>query len=60
MENFKVHTLWDTGANAKFQYTHWSNGITMYIEKDGVKMELNGDEVKQLVKSLPRTVGGKY
>ena len=41
-------------------YVHWSKGLTMYIEKDGVIMKLNSDEIKQLVKALPRTIGGTY
>ena len=41
-------------------YTHWSEGLTMYIVKDGVTMKLNSDEVNQLVKALPPTVGGTY
>jgi hypothetical protein len=41
-------------------YSHWSEGLTMYIVKDGITMKLNPDEVKQLVKSLPSTMGGTY
>jgi len=41
-------------------YTHWAKGLTMYIVKDGVTMKLDGNEVQQLVKALPSTVGGTY
>jgi hypothetical protein len=32
----------------------------MYITKDGVTMKLNSEEIQQLVKALPETVGGTY
>ena len=41
-------------------YCHWSEGLNMIIEKNGVSIKLNGDELKQLVASLPRTMGGSY
>ena len=41
-------------------YTHWSDGLTMYIIKDGITMKLNSEEVGQLVKALPQTMGGIY
>ena len=41
-------------------YCHWSEGFNMVIEKDGVSIKLNGDELKQLVATLPRTMGGSY
>ena len=41
-------------------YCHWSEGLNTIIEKDGVSIKLNGEELKQLVASLPRTVGGSY
>lgn len=41
-------------------YTHWSEGLNMVIVKDGVKITLNSEEIKQLVSSLPRTIGGQY
>ncbi|MCP4520932.1 MAG: hypothetical protein GY827_04440 [Cytophagales bacterium] len=41
-------------------YEHWARGTTMVIEKDGAKMTLNSEELQQLVKALPRTVGGRY
>lgn len=41
-------------------YCHWSEGLNTIIEKDGVSIKLNGEELKQLVASLPRTIGGGY
>jgi hypothetical protein len=32
----------------------------MVIEKNGVEVKLNGEELKQVVASLPRTIGGSY
>ena len=42
------------------KYCHWSEGHNMIIEKNGVSIKLNGDELKQLAASLPRTIGGSY
>lgn len=50
----------DLKGSYKPSYIHWAEGLTMYITKDGVTMVLNSDEIQQLVKSLPRTIGGKY
>jgi hypothetical protein len=41
-------------------YVHWAEGLTVYIVKDGVTMKLNSEEIKQVVKALPETVGGRY
>ena len=41
-------------------YMHWAEGLTVYIVKDGVTMKLNSEEIKQVVKALPETVGGRY
>ena len=56
--DFQVYTLIMEEEGVK--YTHWAEGLTMYIVKDGVKMKLSGDEVQQLVKALPETLGGTY
>ena len=42
------------------RYVHWSKGLKMVISKDGATIELGEEEIKQLVKCLPRTFGGKY
>lgn len=56
---FKVGTysLYKQGNSS---YCHWSEGLKMVIEKDGVVIKLEGEEVKKLVGSLPRTIGGVY
>ena len=41
-------------------YVHWAEGLTVYIVKDRVTMKLNSEEIKQVVKALPETVGGRY
>lgn len=41
-------------------YCHWSEGLNMIIEKNGITIKLNSEEIQQIVKSLPRTIGGKY
>ena len=41
-------------------YVHWAEGLTLYIVKDGVTMKLNSEEIKQVAKALPETVGGKW
>jgi hypothetical protein len=42
------------------KYCHWSEGLKMVISKKGVTIKLNSDEIQELVKSLPRTIGGSY
>lgn len=42
------------------KYCHWCEGLNMVIEKNGVTIKLNNEEIQQVVKSLPRTVGGRY
>ena len=42
------------------KYHHWSEGLNMIIEKNGITIKLNSEEIQQIVKSLPRTVGGRY
>lgn len=57
--NFQVYSLATVKEGAE-RYCHWSEGLTMYIVKDGVTMKLDSEEIQQLVKALPRTMGGKY
>jgi hypothetical protein len=56
---FSVHTYSLISENSPM-YVHWSDGLKMIIIKDGVTMRLNSEEIEQLVKALPRTVGGSY
>jgi hypothetical protein len=59
--NFEVitYSIISQESLSKF-YSHWSDGIKMIIRKGDVSIELNQEEVEMLVKSLPRTFGGKY
>ena len=57
MKNFSVITYQSESTKL---YNHWSEGLTMTIIKDGIKIELTEQEIEELVKSLPRTVGGTY
>lgn len=54
--NVGTYSLYRKGDS----YCHWSEGLKMVIEKDGVVIKLDGEEIKKLVGSLPRTVGGVY
>jgi hypothetical protein len=56
---FSVNTYSIINENSP-TYVHWSEGLKMFIIKDGVTMRLNSEEIQQLVKALPRTVGGTY
>ena len=38
----------------------WYEGFVLYIEKNGVTIKLEEDEVLNVVKALPRTWGGRY
>ena len=54
--NVATYSLLDKGV----KYCHWSEGLNMIIEKNGVTIKLNSEEIQQIVKSLPRTFGGCY
>lgn len=56
VNKFKVYTVQIVGESSK--YVHWSEGLSLYIEKDGVRIKLNQEEIQQLVKALPKTIGG--
>jgi hypothetical protein len=58
-KEFKVFTLQTVEEGTK-NYVHWSEGLSMYITKDGVTIKLDSEEIQQVVKALPRTVGGTY
>ena len=57
-QRFDVMTY--TIEEGVFEYCHWSEGLNMIITKDGVTLTLNGEEIQQLVKCLPRTLGRTY
>ena len=52
-----TYTLIKQGSSG---YSHWSEGLKMVIEKDGIVIKLEGEEIEKIVRSLPRTVGGTY
>ena len=54
--NVTTYSLLDNDV----KYCHWSEGLNMIIEKNGVTIKLNSEEIQQIVKSLPRTIGGRY
>lgn len=56
---FNVYTITNP-TQTNNEYSHWSDGLKMYIQKDGKTITLNSDEIIELVKSLPRTIGGRY
>jgi hypothetical protein len=58
-KRFSVHTYSIINEGSPM-YVHWSEGLKMIIVKDGVTLKLNSEEIEQLVKALPRTVGGTY
>ena len=58
-KRFSVHTYSIINEDSPM-YAHWSEGLKMIIVKDGVTMKLNSEEIEQVVKVLPRTVGGTY
>jgi hypothetical protein len=60
LSNFKVITYAEEVKSNKGYYSHWSTGLHMLIKKNGVVLELDETELKQLVNSLPRTIGGCY
>jgi hypothetical protein len=59
MSEFSVFTITSCNNSTK-SYSHWAEGLEMFITKDGVTIKLNSEEVQKVVKSLPRTVGGTY
>jgi sulfur transfer complex TusBCD TusB component (DsrH family) len=58
--NFQVYSLQTIEEGKENKYVHWADGLTMYIIKDNVTMILDENEIQQLIKALPKTVGGTY
>ena len=59
-EKFSVITYSLIEGKSKLNYVHWSDGLKMIIAKNRLVIELNSEEIEELVKSLPRTLGGTY
>jgi hypothetical protein len=58
-KKFEVYTVTVVDKDSP-NYVNWSEGLRMYIIKDGVSIRLESDEIEQLVRALPETVGGTY
>ena len=58
--SFSVHSYSLIDMDDSYKWVHWSKGLKMVIEKNGVTIKLEEDEIQQLVKCLPRTFGGSY
>ena len=58
-EKFSIFTNTIIDENT-LKWSHWSEGLKMYITKNGVTIKLESEEIEQLVKTLPRTFGGTY
>jgi hypothetical protein len=58
-KRFSVNTYSFLTEKTKM-YSHWSEGLNMFIEKNGVSIKLNSKEIQEIVKALPRTIGGRY
>ena len=58
--SFSVHSYSLIDMDNADKWVHLSKGLNMIINKNGVTIKLNEDEIKQLVKCLPRTLGGSY
>lgn len=41
-------------------YNHCSKGLSLFINKNGVSIQLNQNELRQLIDLLSQTVGGSY
>lgn len=59
-DSFSVHSYSLIDMDNADKWVHWSKGLNLIINKNGVTIKLNEDEIKQLVKCLPRTLGGSY
>ena len=58
--SFSVHSYSMINMDDADKWVHWSKGLKMIIQKNGITIKLEEDEVRQLVKCLPRTFGGSY
>lgn len=60
-KQFSVHSYTVVPKDAPLIHSgHWSDGLTVVIQKDGKEMRLQGDEIRKLVNTLPRTFGGQH
>lgn len=59
-DSFSVYSYSLMDVDNAYKWAHWSKGLKMIIEKNGVTIKLEENEIRQLVKSLPRTFGRSY
>lgn len=57
-DNFTVFTLTDTGKCNR--YCHWADELSMIITKGNTTIRLESKDIIKLVKTLPRTMSGRY
>lgn len=55
-QEFKVITY----STHEEGYCHWSKGLKMILTKGNQRIEIEEKEIKEIVSSLPRTIGGSY
>ncbi len=41
-------------------FCHWAEGLSMVIVKGDQRIVLDSEEIQSLVRTLPRTFGGRY
>lgn len=58
-KDFNVYT-YSVAKEGGPSYVHWAEGLNMVIRKGDKTIELNSEEIQQVVKALPRTLGGTY
>ena len=55
--NVFSYSICDTDVN---KWHHWTKGLKMIIIKNGITIELDGEEIQQLVNTLPRLLSQSY
>lgn len=59
-KDFSVWSMYSIDPNKILRFEHWAEGLTVYIRKGDKEIAINGDEMKRVIKSLPKTFGGTY
>ena len=59
-DTFNVITYAVSDKTSSYTWAHWSEGLSMVITKGDKTIILDEAELRQLVKTLPRTFGGQY
>jgi hypothetical protein len=58
--DFNVFSYSICNTDGLFEYSHWTKGLKMIIIKNGITIELDGEEIQQLVNTLPRLFSQSY